>query len=478
MKKTICMILAATTVVSMCACSKNTAKDDETERLTWYINSNPLNDLSLVNEKVNEITKEKLNVNVDLKLIDDGSFSERLRMYMATGEKFDLCFTGYVNNYLTAVKNGAFLELDELVEKEAPKLLEIVPDYAIKASLVDEKLYAIPNMQSQALIPGLYLEKGIAEKYGLDKIDRVNSAAELEPYFEKMLKDYPNMYPVNSFFYDDILSNKYQTINDYAVVDKNDPEHKVQYYFDLPEYEEYLQRANDWYKKGYVRVDYTTARDNMQADMKAGKYCGTFSSYAPGGIQNYENSYNRKVHFIACAETYMPATHILDAMTAVSATSQNPKKAIKLLELVNTDEGVLNLMQYGIEGKHYEKINDTYIKQTNRDAYFLNAWKFGNTLEGYLLEGTPENYVEETKKLNDESEKPIFLGYNVDTDPIKNEVAQCEAVRKEYDSGSLQATSDYRPVLAELRSRLKEAGVDKIISEIQNQLDEWWKNNK
>lgn len=480
MKKTLCTVLALVMAISMSSCTKKNqnSQNGDVTTLTWYVNSNPLNGLSEVMEKVNEITEEKLNVNVDLKLIDDGAFSERLRMYMATDQKFDLCFTGYVNNYLTAVKNGGLLEISELIEKEAPLLKEAIPDYALKASMVDGELYAIPNMQSQALDPGLYLRKDIAEKYGLDKIDRVQSVDELEPYFDKMLADYPDMIPVNSSFSDDFIMAEHQKINEYAVINKNDPEHKVLYLFELPEYEKSLERANRWYKKGYIRVDYATAKGNMQADMKAGKYCGTFGSRAPGSIQKYESEYNREVHFISCADTYMPSSHILDAMTGISANSKNPEKAIKLLELVNTDKELLNLMQFGIEGKHYEKIDDKYIKIIDRDNYYLDAWKFGNTLESYLLEGQSENYLEETIKMNEESEKPVFLGYNVNTDPIKNEMAQCEAVRKEYDTGSLMTTSDYRPVLSELKSRLNEAGVDKIINEIQKQLDEWWKNNK
>lgn len=476
-KGTLCGVLALATAASMTACTKKEAETENT-RLTWYVNSNPLNDVSQVVKKVNEITEDKLGVTLDLKLIDDGAFSERMRMYMATGQKFDLCFTGYVNPYLSAVKNGGLMELTELIDKEAPKLLDAVPDYAIQASTVDGGLYAVPNMQNQALEPCFYIRKEVAEKYGLDKIDSFESADEIEPYLEKMLSDFPDKFPINGAPTEDIMLRDNQKINEYAYVNKNDFDHKVLYTYEMPEYEECLKRANRYYTKGYVRSDYSTAKDNMQSDMKAGKYCVTTGLNSPGAKEKYESEYNTEVHIITYSQPYLASTHILDAMTGISAESENPEKAIKLLELVNTDKELLNLMQYGIEGTHYEKIDDKYVKLTNRDNYYLDAWKFGNTFISYLLEGQPENYSEECKRINNESEKPVFIGFNVNSDLYKNEYAQCEAIRKEYDTGTLMTTSDYKPAFAELKSRLEQAGVKTMIESIQAQLDEWWDANK
>lgn len=480
MKKKLCFALALVMSLSvgLSSCGTKSNEKTETPELTWYINSNPLDGLSKVNEKVSEYTIDKLGVKLKIKLIDDGAFSERLRMYMATGQEFDLCFTGYVNQYISAVRNGGLLPLSELIEKEAPSLLKAVPDYAVEASLIDGELYAVPNMQNQALEPCFYIRKDIAQKYGLDKIDKFESADEIEPYLEKMKKDFPTMYPISSAPSEDIMLKENQQINVYTYVNKNDANHKIRYTYEMPEYEQYLKRANIWYSNGWIRSDYSTAKDNIQSDMKAGKYCVTTGSNAPGAKEKYESEYNCEVHIISYAEPYLASTHILDAMTGISAETKYPTESIKLLELVNTDKDLLNLMQYGIEGENYKKIDENYVEFINRDSYYLDAWKFGTTFKSYLLEGQPENYVEECVRLNDESEKPVFNGFNVNTDPIKNEYAQCEAVRKEYDSGTLITTNDYTSDLNTLRSRLEQAGVKTMIENIQSQLDEWWAKNK
>jgi len=478
MKKLVLFVLAVAIAFGATGCgAKNTTNNEKGNvELLWYVNSDPLNDLPKVLEKANEKTSEKLGITFNMKFIDDGAFTERLRMYMATGEEFDLCYAGYVNPYLTAVKNGGIIELDELIDKHAPDIKKLIPDYAFDAIRVDGKIYTIPNLQGMATVPTYFLRKELAEKYGLDKIDRVKNLEELEPYFDKMLADFPGIFPVNTAASDDIMYG-YQTINDYAVVNKDDPEHKVLFRLELPVYEKTLQRARNWYKKGYIRPDIEIVT-NANEDIKAKKYAGTFSSYGPGSKENYKGEFGLDTHLIQYCEGFMSVPQIQAAMTAVSATSEHPEEAVKLLNYVFTDKDMHNLLQYGIEDVHYKKIDDKYIELIARDEYYLAPFKFGNSFNSYLLEGEPENKVEETKKINDESEKAVFLGFNINTDPIKNEIAQCDAIKEEYRKSLNSGTVDYKVVLPEYISRLKSAGVDRILSEIQTQLDEWWAKNK
>lgn len=476
-KKLLTLLLAGVMAFSVSACTSNKKGADETVTLTWYVNSNPLSDMSLVMEKVNEITEKKIGVKVDMKTIDHGAYEERMRLYMATDKEWDLCYSYDINFYLQAIRNGSYYDLTELYKK-SEKLNDFIPQFAVDTALVDGKLYGVPNVQCYMFTYGMYLRKDIAERYGLDKITKVSSADELEPYFDKMLVDYPDMYPVNNVFENDLMQENYYRINNYASVPKNSKENKIVNFFETPEYEQLLQRGNRWYKKGYVRKDLIVAAENMEADMKAGKYCATISSLSPGSLANYEAHYGREVVFIQCAEPVTSSDAILNTITAVNANTKYPEKAMALLELVNTDKELLNLMQFGIEGKHYEKVADNTIRFINREAYGIDAYKFANALGGYLVEGQPEDYCEQVIKLNEESQKPPFLGFTVNTDDFKSSYAQCEAVRQEYAANTLYANDNYKIPYEKMKSRLKDAGVDEIISGIQTQLDEWWANNK
>ena len=51
--------------------------------------------------------------------------------------------------------------------------------------------------------------------------------------------------------------------------------------------------------------------------------------------------------------------------TAISINSAHPERAMKLIELMNTEKGkghLYNLLVYGIEGEHYTKVNDNEIQ--------------------------------------------------------------------------------------------------------------------
>lgn len=472
MKKLISILLAAVMVTGMCSCAKKASTEsDGTTKLTWYVNSDPMDDLDAVMDKVNEITKEKLNVTIDMKFIDDGAYTERMRMYMASGKDFDLCFAGYALPYVTGVNNGGLLALDELIDTEAPELREIIPDYAFETAKVKGKIYGVPNMQAMALTPCAYIDEKVAQKYGLDKIDKIDNLDELEPYFDKIKQDFPGVYPVESISTYDIMKN-YEYINDYAYIDKKDPNNKIVLIYDTPEFTKSMERAARWYQKGYVRSDIATV-NSLTEDRKAGKYAVTFGSYTPGCEKRYESEFGIKTHVIKYVDTYMNTYQMLAAMTGINAKTKHPVEAIKLLSLINSDSELMNLLTYGIEGKHYEKIDDKTIRLLDSKSYSLNGWKVGNSFLTYITEGQPENTQEESQKLNEEAIKPIAMGFNVETQPIKNEIAQCDAIRKECESNILNGTVDYKTAFPEYMSRLESVGVRNIITEVQRQFDEW-----
>lgn len=66
-----------------------------------------------INEKLNEITKEKINAKIEFEMIPLGEYTEKMNMKFTAGEEFDICFTGAWNPYLPAVAKGAYAELTQ-----------------------------------------------------------------------------------------------------------------------------------------------------------------------------------------------------------------------------------------------------------------------------------------------------------------------------------------------------------------------------
>ena len=164
-------------------------------------------------------------------------------------------------------------------------------------------------------------------------------------------------------------------------------------------------------------------------------------------------------------------------MTAVSQTSKKPVKALKLIELMNTDKELYNLIAYGIKGKHYNLSSENKVEYIENSGYAPKAaWKFGNQFNAYLEAGQDDNTWKETERLNNESEKSPILGFVLNTDPIVSEISQVETVLGEFKVLN-NGAEDPDTYWDTFKKKLKAAGHDRIKTEVERQIKEFFKNS-
>ena len=165
---------------------------------------------------------------------------------------------------------------------------------------------------------------------------------------------------------------------------------------------------------------------------------------------------------------------------------ENPEKAMEFLNLMNSSKGkdLFNLLVYGFEGEHYKKISDTEIEWlldgqpgTSSDmAYGFSAWALGNTFNAYTTQYEAEGWNEYIlNEVNATAVVSPLAGFSLDRQPIKLELAQYDAIFNEYLYLDLGATANYKELIKERNEKLKKAGTDKILKEVQRQIDEWKK---
>ena len=80
-------------------------------------------------------------------------------------------------------------------------------------------------------------------------------------------------------------------------------------------------------------------------------------------------------------------------------------------------------------------------------------------------------------KYNAECVVPAHMGFVFDTTPVTNELAACTNVVAEFKdelaNGTLSSEDEVRDVVAEFNDKLTANGVDKIVAEVQSQIDAW-----
>lgn len=165
---------------------------------------------------------------------------------------------------------------------------------------------------------------------------------------------------------------------------------------------------------------------------------------------------------------------ITATVTAVSRTSENPERAMMLVNLVNTDKELYNLLVFGEEGKHYTKESDTRIKVTS--GYSGLAWAIGCQFNAYLVEGQADDVWEETQRLNGEAQMSHLLGFYFDDTKVKDPDCQRQRRRGLLRNGRKLWTApieEEKDVQAKLTQAKMDAGYQAIMDELQKQLDQW-----
>lgn len=459
--------------------TSNDAQEDsnsgETPVVKWYVFGDKMPDHDMVMDDLNNKIKEKINVELDLQVIPQGEFADKMKLASTAGEDFDLVFTSnWLNSFDENMSREAFMPIDELFEKYGQGIKESMPDWLLDIGKVDGKLYAVPNQQIIARQLGVVIQKEYADKYGFNNTS-MKDITELEPFLDEIVKNEPGMFPIDTRA-NAYIENKYEdlvSVAHYACayIDKNDPDAKL-----IPAttaMEDQLKLDNDWYKKGYIRKDIATVTDNT-ADVKANRYVCSLSSYKPGIDAEFSSRQGVPYIAVPIEGSYVKSISGIETMTAVNVNSKNPEAAMKLLNLVYTDKEIFNELLFGLEGTHYEKTGENSAQPVTDSKYNYSAygWKMGNQFNEWYLPGQEEGLWEATDKLNREAQVSVLRGFMFNPANVQAEIAQIAAVDKEYYNGQYTA-EDIDKYISERNEKLEQAGLNKVIEELQNQIDTW-----
>lgn len=477
MKKFVALCVVIAVVMGLCSCGEK-SEVAKNVCLKWYfIGDTSLEDNDKVYDLVSQKVREKLGFDLECIPVDLAGYNQKMQMIMSGGEEYDLCWTSnWCNDYFTNVSNGAFIPIDDLLE-EAPLLKESINEKIWDGVKREGKIYAVPNQQIMARSTCLLFPEVFYEKYK-STLDGVDSFEKLDAYMEAFGKDYPDKATVGIGWSNLVYSLGIDPVVGCAAVSLNGDEDDIKVFnmYDTDEWRSVTKARNEWTKKGYT---ITASQGSGSSDWK-GKpedIPVTVDCYKPGVEKEKEKAMNYPVKTIRISDAYLTLDGINATLTAISATSKHPKEAIKLLEYVNTDSEIMNILSYGIEGEHYNKVGKNTVKVVKNSKFKNDSWVFGNVFNSYIIDGSPEDTWIQTKKINDTAKESKLLGFSVDTTPIKLQLTNCNSVIEKYMSRLNGGFGDSEENNRLMNEELKVAGVDDVIAEVQRQIDEW-KSNK
>lgn len=456
----------------------NTVPEDSYE-INWFMIGDAQNDVSSVEEAVNAYLKDKINATVKMNCLPSAQYKQKVGTMINANEYFDLCFvSAWMLEYTNNARAGAFVDLTDYMDTYLKDAAEVIDDVLIKGSKVDGRLYAWPTYKEVGTCYGWIYRKDLADKYNID-MSQYHSYEELEPVLKLIKENEPDItYPLD-WSTDGTPAQKFR-LNNYVCQDGLFPDEHAMNIYDTEEFAKACATARDFYQKGYVRPDVLTATDRT-ARMSEGKTFVICSAVKPGKAQEwfvnspYEFAEECYAFQKPCVD-YAPGT---GSMQAVSATSKNPARVMRFLNLLNTDPYLKNLIVHGIEGKHYTKIDDKTVEPIGGSGYdmYKQSYAIGNIFLDYLLPEEPADKYEKLKEYNEIAADSRTNYFVLSEDPELERLQQeVKAVVDKYRKQCITGAIDPESVLPEFRQQLEVVGMPRMLEIVEEQWQEYLKN--
>ena len=157
---------------------------------------------------------------------------------------------------------------------------------------------------------------------------------------------------------------------------------------------------------------------------------------------------------------------------------------MEFIALLESDSFLLNTIIFGIEGVHYNFVDEakTRIEQTDAGKNNYNrkgdAWMFGNQLMNYTTTEEAEDKWDQFAAFNASGTEVQSLGFNYDPTAMSATLTNVNEVKKQYNlltCGIMEG--DVEANLAAMNQAMIDAGLDKVLEDVQAQFDAWKAGN-
>ncbi|MBP3626649.1 MAG: ABC transporter substrate-binding protein [Clostridia bacterium] len=510
MKRLVSLLLMVSLILGVlagCGGGKEYSDSGEDVTLKWVIPMGSQTDLSLVQDKVNEKLPEHLS-NTKIEFICDAAMGEKWSLWIAGKNSFDIACSGFAMDLFTEIQKKSFLSLNELVDEYAPTIKKERDELYVNlynTGSYNGELYGIPAIQfyvdkyrclnisnsivkyfdTDALIKATHGKPHITEEaYKLmdDCLVKANKAGiHTEIYATYMWENCPAK--IGYVFIGGKNSN--------LCYDPHAKEVKIIDWHETEEFKTYIKWMSKWYKDGYINKDVMAGGVPKVGDGYGNLWLGANTDNVNFGDKNIYERENDTYIKIESADTKINASYDIGSIMtylSIPATAKNPVRAIKLIEALRTEKGaeILNLIAYGIEGTHYEKLNDTDIKAfdyesqgTASSKYGIPSWMLGNMMNGmYAVYPYTQKTIEYAENYYTEIEPNIkkheLFGFCFDLSKFIVQMTNIRNANQEYESQlGYGVASNTEQTLKNLTDNLDKAGMKTVIEDLQKQADEY-----
>ena len=466
----------------------------------WHLNVVP-SDMDMVSEALSEYTLEKINVKVTLNIMDAGTYLTQAPLMVSTGEKLDLMctFPAAAGHFNSMKAQGQLTPLNDYLEEYGQEMVAALPNESfLNATTYKGDILAMPVLANKASNLYWYARKAEFDELGID-ISTIQTVEDLEEMLYAAKEQFPTktilggnaktlnllysgMDPIHQLYYDVLgAANDYCVAVEYDAAGNTD--YKVINYWETEEFAEGEALIRKWYDDGLVDKDLATKdqADDPLADPNV------FSAFTAGNYTRVDQlAAAQKTEFVSVKlqDGYIDTGRLVQMTWAVPVSATEPEAAVKFMNLMYTDEYVVNMMNYGIEGTHYVKNADGTLsfpegQEQASVGYYTGSQQFtGNSFLSYVMEGNDPNANEILRKDMETAIYSPIMGFSFDRAPVSGAFDVLSSMIQDEYKPALTSGSGSTDMLETFIGKMKSAGIDDVIAEAQSQLDAWMAENK
>ena len=326
----------------------------------------PLPDLAEVSAALNVLTQKEIGVEVELLPLSYEDIRARLPIWLSDQEQVDLLFVR--NDDIKACLGGRILQsLDEYMTENNPDAaaLSALPEAFTAGTTYRGLCYGISNADDTGIYSrGIVIPKRLLQEAGFSYDPKtVYTLDEVHDLFLKLKKIYPDRYifsEINETIYasatEYFMSSFYQSSSEEHIgVDYNPDRKRYFNRFASSFYKGYLEESRLWYREGILYPNALLTEFSSKELARAGVVLAYFANASPAVLS--DSGFSEETVILRMTDVYRDPLQTGAGYWTVPSVAASPEAAVRFLNLMYSDSRIMNLLSYGIEGKHYTLSN-------------------------------------------------------------------------------------------------------------------------
>lgn len=442
-------------------------------------------DFPRIMEKINEILRRDLNMELNLIILPWGVSAQQKQLMLTGGEDLDIVDMENINQAISYMNNGQILNAGELIGQYGTNIRKLWGDEADKVVKVGDFVMGVPVFRPWGARPCIGMRKDMVEKYQID-VDSIHSLDDMTEIYAMIKEKEPGISPIYITPEQPAASSQLGTVDKMvdgiAVLDDSGlSDTTIIPITQSKSYKNALMTIRDWYVKGYVNQDAATTTVGFESAFKSGDAFSAAMIWHPlspgqfGGVD---------IVYAMLGDHVVSSDNRCTRSFGIASNSKDPEKAMQMLDYLYASSEVAELLNWGEEGidwvyKDKEKNVVTYPegKDSSNSTYHavltqaLPNFTICSTWDGVYAADAWDQCI----KFNQEGKWSKGVGFLFNPGDVTNELTALQNVKSKYAASLECGAVDPEEYLAKYEEELRAAGVEKLIESKQAQFDEFLK---